>query len=661
MRRTPIHPPVPFFFMASALLALAACGPVAGPDSDFVGLLDGRPGVDSGTDGPTADADTGLVGSVRTPAGEPVGGVTVRIAGRQVTTSSSGWFVLEGVPEGRHTATFSKFGWSTSYRPVSIVDGEPTIVSQVLVVADVAGSFPAGVGAEVDVEAGAKVTLPSGTYQTDDGTPYTGAVHYTATVWDLGTDEELKAAPGTFAARDVSGDNVTLESFGMIQVDLTTADGVDLQLPSGSTSRIVMPLQTRGTELPAVGTMVPAWYFDEDESRWIGEGAGVVVTLPDGRPGWQFDAPHYTPWNVDLPADTRQCVSGRVVDSLGEPIPNATIEAIGEDFISTTTTRANAEGQFCVAVMRGGTVNLEISFVDGGEVVTHKTQPVTTSGDAAACAAGFSATEDVDFQGEAPQGDDDDVEINGDCTDMGEIVAIARTCVQGILMGPDSQPVAGQRIFSPEQGNVETDENGGFCMQFRAEQEVSFYVLAGLEDDTIWQPVRTSPAPANQGCNEGCPNTVTFIPYPQVACVEGQVKVDGQAPGVDGQVLVQVYDNAFEAAPVYNAKVAADGTYCAQVPANTDVDVVVGPEDEPCGGESMNLEATAGVCDLDASSQSGESCEHMDLVQCTTGDDDDSTGDDDDSTGDDDDSAGDDDDSTPDNSGQDGQGEGSAQ
>mgnify|MGYP003884512817 CR=1 FL=1 len=610
--------------LGALLATLAACGGLGGPFDSNNGLQDGRVGDDPIDD--TETVQTAIVGQVETADGVPAFGVTVRAGELEVMTDSTGRFVLEGVPAGRHTLAFSKWGWSKSFRPVTVDEGHPAVVNQVIVRSDADGSFAAGLGANIDVR-GAKVDLPAGTYVDANGTAYNGAVQYSATFYDLGKDSpELRAAPGTFEARDGTGADALIESFGMLQVELTTADGTDLELPDGSASRMLMPLQTRGTPLLPAGSMIPAWSFDEIEGIWVQEGAGVVTTLADGRLAWQFDAPHYSTWNVDLPVETRQCVTGKVVDNQGAPIVGAQVEAIGEDYTATTTARTDGEGSFCVDVKRGGTVSLEISFVDGAEVVTHKTEELTVDDVASSCTVAD------------PQ-----------CTDLGEIVAIARTCVTGSLVGPDGEPLVGQAIFSPEQGNTVTDESGGFCMQFRAEQEVTFQVVAGLEDDVVWQPIRISPEPANQGCDAGCPNTITFVPYPQTSCVAGKAYQDGAAPGTDGEIAVQVFDAAFPDAPVYNADVAADGTYCAQVPAQTDIDLLIGPADDPCLEQQLSLEPASGTCDTDVQSQSGEGCEPIPMANCgsTQGDDDDSAGDDDDATGDDDDSAydGDDDDS----------------
>lgn len=330
-----------------ALPVLPGCDVVA-PSGDGTDPFGDNNGGNNGTttddDDDTVSGLAILAGVVRDALGAPISGVTVSTPdGTSTTSDIEGKFRLEGLePEARSLVNFRKEGYARTQTPFELVADVDNTILQVMAEVDFLDTFSASAGLNFDIEAGGPaVILPANNFVDDAGNDYAGDVTVEATFYDLtsGVDEgnELFATPGDFTATDIEGADQVLESFGMFQINLSGADGQELNL-AGATSSIIMPIQDLGTP-PELGSQVPAWSYDESTGKWVEEAIGTVIELDDGTLAWEFEAPHFSTWNCDQPIQTHGCLTGTVVDSQGNPRSGATVRAVGITYISTTTAR----------------------------------------------------------------------------------------------------------------------------------------------------------------------------------------------------------------------------------------------------------------------------------------------------------------------------------
>ena len=542
--------------------------------------------------------ETGLTGLVRDAWGEPIEGVAVATShGFSGVTDRDGRFAFGADAREQTVVSFTKAGYARSHVPFGILEYTENALFQTMAEVDFVKTFAASAGLDFIVdEFGASVSLPAGTYVDASGGAYSGDVTVEATFYDLTSDAddglEIFAAPGDFTAIDAMGDPQTLESWGMVQVNLRGADGQELNLGEQvAPMRIPLQIQDAANASVPEGTTVPAWSFDTTTGKWVEEGAGDLVQDPDGTWYWEFDAPHFSSWNVDYPLPTHGCVTGQVTDSQGTPRVGATVRAVGLTYTSTTTSRTDANGRFCLEVKNGETVWLEISYTIGGQPATQRTDPLTT-GTVATCFDGNSA----------------------DCVDIGVVPIDIMTCVSGIVIDSQGSPVAGADVVSPQGGIAQTDSNGGFCLAVPVFQTTEVYVLTA-QDQPGYQPTRIFSQAGLPGCQSGCPNLAILRPYAQTTCAEGELWINSQAAP---NLPVEAYDLNFLDTPVFTTTTNADGSYCIEVPVTAAGTLVrVGSESAPCGSEVIDTTAgPAGICDISSFAPSPE-CVEVPIFECT--------------------------------------------
>ena len=538
-------------------------------------------------DDPVIDDGTALRGVVRDAFGLPVAGVTVTTShGYETETDHQGRFLIEDVESHeRALIDFYKTGYAKAQTPFQIIEDVHNQLNQTLAEVDFEASFDSAEGLAFEIEEGGpSVVLPAANFVDADGNTYDGSVNVEATFFDLTSEmengNEIFAIPGDFTAIDSDGADQTLESFGMFQVNLTGENGEELNLDAEA-APIVMPIQSLGSTV-AIGDTVPAWSYNESTGKWVEEAIGTVIELDDGSLAWSFEANHFSTWNCDQPLPSHGCVTGIVTNSQGTPRQGATVRAVGMTYISTTTARTAADGSFCLEVKNGETVWLEISYSIGGQPATQRTDPVTIPAGQATCTDGDAS----------------------DCVDMGIIPVDIMSCVSGVVIDSQNQPMADVDVVSPQGGIATTDSSGAFCLSVPVFQTTQVYVLTNQDSEFGFQPVQMFTQPGLPNCSGGCANIAVLRPYVETSCASGEVIINGNAMG---NILVEVFDNAFPDVSVFSTLTASDGTYCAEIPAVGEVTVQVGSGDNVCGSEVLNT-----------SSLGGEVCDESSQAECVT-------------------------------------------
>jgi hypothetical protein len=580
---------------ALALLATPILPGCIGPD----GFGNGEDPIidpvddDDGDDDDDAVVGTSMHGIVRGADGMPVEGVTVTLSnGFSAVTDFHGSYSIDEVDAAdRILINFSKMGYAKSQTPFAILENTENFLSQTLAEVDFTASFQAADGLAFDLDDGAGVTLPAANFVDADGNVYEGEITVEATSYDLTSPmemgNEIFAVPGDFTAIDAEGADQTLESYGMLQVNMWGENGEELNL--GETSApVLMPMQIQMSDdpeiqalidddMPMVGDTIPAWSYNESTGKWVEEAMGTVVEI-DGNLFWEFEAAHFSTWNCDYPLPTHGCVTGQVTNAQGQPRQGATVRAVGMTYTSTTTARTTGDGTFCLEVKNGETVWLEISYTISGQPATQRTDPVTIP-------AGQSSCTDGNYS---------------DCVDMGVIPVDIMSCVTGVVIDNQNMPVVGADVVSPQGGIATTDSSGAFCLAVPVFQATQVYVLTG-QDDLGYQPVQMYTQPGLPDCQSGCPNIAVLRPYTSTSCASGEVIINSQsAPNI----LVEAYDASYPDVAVFSTLTNEDGSYCVEIPAGGEVTVMVGAGDNVCGSENVNASSLGGeVCDESSQSE----------------------------------------------------------
>jgi len=287
-----------------------------------------------------------VMGTVKDLAGATLGGVSVTVPGHDpVLSNEQGWFsVSEIEATDRLSVSFSKPGYVPTADIIRIRDSQSTYLEAVMAPV---GSSTAINGAAGGTAAhlGGSVTIAPNTLVDGSRNPFAGAATVTITTFDPTDPAQQQAFPGEFVGIALNGEKIPIVSYGFLDVTVTDGSGNELQLASGSTAAISIPIPA-SLQAGAPATM-PLWHFNTDIGSWEEKG---TLTLQGGA--YVGTIPHFSVWNSDVGAN-RSYVEGRVVDSDGNPVEGARVEIRGispRNCWNSGESSTSADGTFRIPV-----------------------------------------------------------------------------------------------------------------------------------------------------------------------------------------------------------------------------------------------------------------------------------------------------------------------
>lgn len=293
-------------------------------------------------------------GLVRDEGGQPVQGVKVTSAGVQASTDAKGNYQLSVPLSGNRTVVqFERDGYAVQTGVSDFPAGGNGVrvnatmqkLGMTVVIADLSAAQTFNVPGSVKsiVEFGGDALVRA------DGAAPKGAV--TARLTVINPKADLGLMPGNYLATTASGTQ-PIESYGAIQFTLRDADGSLVNLKSGQTATIRIPVVTADGAV-SMPVLVPLYHFNEQTGYWQEEGRARLVRDVSGAPQYyEGTVSHFSTWNADQPYDT-VTLTGCVQDLSGAPVgAGLTVVSVGGDYLGSSTAMTNADGQFSIPVKR---------------------------------------------------------------------------------------------------------------------------------------------------------------------------------------------------------------------------------------------------------------------------------------------------------------------
>lgn len=284
--------------------------------------------------------------------GAPLPGITVTVGTRTATTDAQGQFSVSGVTaNARTTVGFSGTGYGESARIVAVGDTGASGVLARLVPATATATVDASAGGSVSNAAGtARVTLAAASLARADGSTLTGNATVSIAAIDPSLDSSLM--PGDYTTLN-AGTAVPIESFGALSVQITDSTGQPVNLRTGQTATIRIPLGTRDANPPAT---IPLFHFDVASGRWVQEGSATLQGTGTAR-YYEGTVAHFSVWNADRVSET-VWVNGCITDAAGARVVGASITSDGIDYTGTSSAVSDANGAFRIAVRQNSLATL---------------------------------------------------------------------------------------------------------------------------------------------------------------------------------------------------------------------------------------------------------------------------------------------------------------
>ncbi|HIP81617.1 MAG TPA: DUF5011 domain-containing protein, partial [Leucothrix mucor] len=289
-----------------------------------------------------------VIGHIRNyTTGLGVAGVSVSIgSGAPVVSQANGsYLVYVNNPGARVVVNASGNGYSATSKIVSVsatAGSRTSLDIDILPVAysndniDPTQNFSmsvTGTPARVEIDAGSLVKA--------DGSLPVGRITGSLTPIDPALDISLM--PGEM--KDSNGELIA--SYGAMTIDFMDNAGNRLNLATGQTSRIRIPVSNKGGSIPQT---IPLYYYDEVQGYWVAEG---TATLAADQTYYEGSVGHFSTWNADYLYQFIT-IHGCVQNKNTTRVPNALINMEGFNYNGATSVSADANGNFSISAMKGG-------------------------------------------------------------------------------------------------------------------------------------------------------------------------------------------------------------------------------------------------------------------------------------------------------------------
>jgi uncharacterized protein (TIGR02145 family) len=271
-------------------------------------------------DPPGARIKTTIVGVVTDEAGFLLQGATIKLEGKITANSrKDGVFILQNVevPAARFYLKASLNNYFESGSGGIPVKGGVTYVQIKLVSMGNPEIVSSTDASTIDFN-GAKLSFPANAFVSENGTPHSGLVKVYARSLNPSIANFSDLVPGGDLYSMMPDSSAsTLESYGMVGVELIDENNNELKLADGKEAEIRFPIAS--SQLSTAPNEIPLLWLDPSTGIWKLEGEAKKV-------GNEYvgKVKHFSWWNCDIQRFNCR-IRGRVVDCDGKPLAGVTV------------------------------------------------------------------------------------------------------------------------------------------------------------------------------------------------------------------------------------------------------------------------------------------------------------------------------------------------
>ena len=280
--------------------------------------------------------------------GAPIASATVAVGTVSVSSAADGTFTLSDVGAGAgKVVSVTKAGFVPGSRIARVSAGSATDLDFALLpVASTVQFDPTQARTLTVAGSPAQVALGAGALRTASGGTPSGTATGTLTPIDPSSNPQIM--PGNYS----TSTGGLIESYGAIAADFVDGSGAPLNLASGQSATIRIPVAGAAAGSPPA--TMPAFFYNAVTGAWVQEGTLTLAgTAPDQY--YTGTVTHFSTWNADQ-ALTTACPTGKVVDAAGHAVEGARVEGQGRDYVGTSETYTAGDGTFTLLVKADSSV-----------------------------------------------------------------------------------------------------------------------------------------------------------------------------------------------------------------------------------------------------------------------------------------------------------------
>ncbi|MFK7775064.1 MAG: carboxypeptidase-like regulatory domain-containing protein [Saprospiraceae bacterium] len=264
--------------------------------------------------------NSSVLGLVIDEAGNPVEGATVTLNLETITTDIYGTFRFKNTMMNKQ-GTFIKIekdGYFESGRKFFPQNAETNNIKVELLEKKFDQSFQSSSGASLEFDNGGHVKFSSNSIRMENGDPYSGEVKVALKWLDPTASKTFDQMPGALLGVNLEGEEVALETYGMIAVELESPSGDPLNIAYNQTAEIKMPIPA--TLVNNAPTEIPLWSFNYKYGVWAKDGKAL---LQNGF--YVGEVSHFSFWNCDYPRPLVNFNLTLIDDETSEPMQNVKV------------------------------------------------------------------------------------------------------------------------------------------------------------------------------------------------------------------------------------------------------------------------------------------------------------------------------------------------
>ena len=249
--------------------------------------------------------------------GAPIYGATVQIGTTSVTTNYKGLFSFKNasVQENFAHIKVTKAGFVNASR-VLVPSNGVNRVNIMMIPVTLTSTVSSGATSTVSLADGTKVKF-DGSFKDANGNSYSGSVSVSLYHLAPSNTNLNELMPGSFLATSSNGSARVMETFGMLHVQLTGSAGQNLQIATGHTAEITVPVDA--SQSSTSPSTISLWSYNESTGMWNEEGSATKVGNT-----YVGTVSHFSWWNCDaqFPQATLKVT---VKNNAGQPLVNAKV------------------------------------------------------------------------------------------------------------------------------------------------------------------------------------------------------------------------------------------------------------------------------------------------------------------------------------------------
>lgn len=231
----------------------------------------------------------------------PVSNATVTGGTATAITDASGNFTLTKVQFSSNNVVVivTKNGFFEGSKNFESNNNAVSNATIKLIPKNVSGTIAASSGGDITLPGGGSIKFSPGFVTASNGNAYTGNVSVSAHYLDPSDPNFSAYTPGDLKAAGLNNPQGTLQSFGVLTVEMNDASGNKLQLAAGKKATISLPTVLQGK----APFYVPLWYFDATKAAWKQDG----ISEKQGS-NYISTVSHFSSWNPGNIVDTSQYI-----------------------------------------------------------------------------------------------------------------------------------------------------------------------------------------------------------------------------------------------------------------------------------------------------------------------------------------------------------------